>query len=53
MNQPSEQSSQDIDKNSSFVSYADMLKKPKEVIAEALPPKDPEKFVKLTKKSSK
>lgn len=45
--------SQNIDKNPSFVSYADMLKKPKEVIAEALPPKDPEKFVKLTKKSSK
>ena len=32
MNQPSEQSSQNIDKNHSFVSYADMLKKPKEVI---------------------
>ena len=53
MNQPSEQSSQDIDKNHSFVSYADMLKKPKEKQSETHVPKNSEKFVKLTKKSSK
>tara|TARA_A100001015_G_C14867037_1_gene662782 strand:- start:64 stop:225 length:162 start_codon:yes stop_codon:yes gene_type:complete len=51
MNQQTGQSSQDIDKNPKFVSYADMLKRPKEKQPEAHPPKDPEKFVKLTKKS--
>tara|TARA_B100000161_G_C33220509_1_gene268251 strand:+ start:81 stop:233 length:153 start_codon:yes stop_codon:yes gene_type:complete len=45
--------SQDIDKNPSFVSYADMVKKSKEVKTEVHIPKNPEKFVKLTKKSSK
>ena len=45
--------SQNIDKNSSFVSYADMLKKPKEKQSEIHVPKNSEKFVKLTKKSSK
>lgn len=55
MNQSTGQSRQDIDidKNPKFVSYADMLKRPKEKQSETHSPKDPEKFVKLTKKSNK
>ena len=53
MNQEnSQQTSQVIDKIPNFVSYADMLKKPKEIQPESHVQKDPEKFVKLTKKSS-
>ena len=55
MNQPTGQNRQDIDidKNPKFVSYAEMLKRPKEIQPEVHVPKDPEKFIKLTKKSSK
>lgn len=51
MNQQTGQNGQDIDidKNPKFVSYADMLKKPKETHPEVHVQKDPEKFVKLTK----
>ena len=55
MNKPTGQNRQDIDidKNPKFVSYADILKRPKEIQPEVHVPKDPEKFIKLTKKSSK
>lgn len=55
MNQQTGQNRQDIDidKNPKFVSYADILKRPKESQSTTHISKDSEKFVTLTKKSDK
>ena len=52
MNQePSHQTAQGMDKNPSFVSYADMLKTPKEIEIQPDMPTKPEKLITLKKKT--
>lgn len=53
MNQEtSQQTAQGIDKNPSFVSYADMLKTPKEIEVQPDTPTKPEKLITLKKKTA-